>query len=400
MNTSKINSILASLGITLSILLLFMKVGSLPCGTEACGEVINSPYGQFLGIPVSIFSMILWTILIASKPIEKPNTSRLIHQISCLVLGMGSIAFIMIQIFIIKALCPFCLAHSAFAIAYAVLNIKEPKAANASPLPYTILALGIFVATLGEKTYEYTPPSNIEVNTPQKIQKETPNTQGYTEYDLYAIKGETPVEITIRAYDGKITLLQEKTIKTEPVAPEDKKTEKPLQNLFDHFDETMSKPLPEIETTEKNGPDFQGLYWDEQGKLTGAIQENIRVYSLSCNHCRNEILQKIKAGKDHRPFLIRTPGNLQKAMEIIYGLVKNQEEFDKILKSICEDFKQFNNTPEVMAIILTGRQESSPEQQLIGKQNIQRQNQTIRDMGIRRFPSTIKVKAILEKPET
>jgi uncharacterized membrane protein len=87
-------------GVTLSVITLAFKLHPAPCHIGSCMEVIGSSYGVILGIPVSVFGLLLWAgFLFRPRP-------------CLLLLALGSIYFTFIQMFVLHAFCVYCCAHA------------------------------------------------------------------------------------------------------------------------------------------------------------------------------------------------------------------------------------------------------------------------------------------------
>lgn len=77
-----------------------------------CGTVLRSTYAQIWGVPVALWGLLFYITLLALLLIERTKKNRVIPQLLSslsLVAIAGSTYFVVIQFFILKALCPFCL---------------------------------------------------------------------------------------------------------------------------------------------------------------------------------------------------------------------------------------------------------------------------------------------------
>lgn len=99
------------------------------CGPNSgCDIVMQSKWSKFLGIPVSIFALVIYSALLyytgnlkEHYDVSKQRRAwRAIVSLASLVIGAG-IWFIILQLFVIKAICPFCMAAHASGIAASVI---------------------------------------------------------------------------------------------------------------------------------------------------------------------------------------------------------------------------------------------------------------------------------------
>ncbi len=93
-------------------------------GLDGCNVVAQSPYSQFLGIPLALYGVGFFGLLFAVAAAQFFVSSR---RLTLLYLGLSafgaaaSLVFMYIQFFLIKALCIYCLLSAA--ITFALLGI-------------------------------------------------------------------------------------------------------------------------------------------------------------------------------------------------------------------------------------------------------------------------------------
>mgnify|MGYP001162067451 CR=1 FL=1 len=105
------------------------------CGPDSdCDKVLQSKWSKLFGIPVSLFALPLYIGLIYSvglfreniEPRKQRHAWRLTLTCSLLVLG-AAIWFTFLQIFVIKSICPYCMAaHILGGAASLILILKAP----------------------------------------------------------------------------------------------------------------------------------------------------------------------------------------------------------------------------------------------------------------------------------
>jgi len=125
----KILLILFVISLAFSILLAVTPTEKL-CGdeTSSCSIVQNSEYKQTLGINNAIIGIITFSILIIItifhilKPRRKTKT---ILAITLLFSTIATLHFIYLQLFIIKALCPYCMIIDTSTILALIILLKK-----------------------------------------------------------------------------------------------------------------------------------------------------------------------------------------------------------------------------------------------------------------------------------
>jgi hypothetical protein len=135
-----LSTLAAGIGLALSLWLAASKVWPLPCFHGDCEAVLRSSYGAILGIPVGAFGAALWTGVFAARG---PRARQ-----ACLgLLALGSVVFIALQAFVLKAFCPLCMAHAvACWIAAAVCGRNPPRPWGAAGA-VVLAAAGVLAAT-------------------------------------------------------------------------------------------------------------------------------------------------------------------------------------------------------------------------------------------------------------
>lgn len=87
-----------------------------PCSIEGCEVVLTSSYSEILGIPVSLFGMIFYFTILLSLFIYFDSKKEIFLKIPLVISTVGfvgSLYFISIMAFVLKAFCQYC-AVSAF----------------------------------------------------------------------------------------------------------------------------------------------------------------------------------------------------------------------------------------------------------------------------------------------
>lgn len=115
---------LAALGAAISAYLLYVREtdGSLVCSTGGCETVQSSSYAEVLGIPVAALGLAGFLGLLAAA-LARGEWARLTQA----TLGLSAFLFaaylLAIQLFVLDALCQWCLATDVLTTAIATLAL-------------------------------------------------------------------------------------------------------------------------------------------------------------------------------------------------------------------------------------------------------------------------------------
>lgn len=112
------------LGLTISLYLTYVKLTSSPirCGFGSCEVVQNSVYSQIFGIPVAVFGVVFYLALFCFNYYEKSKLLR----ISVWVGFLFSLYLTFIELFVIHAICMWCVASAILATSCFVLVWSGP----------------------------------------------------------------------------------------------------------------------------------------------------------------------------------------------------------------------------------------------------------------------------------
>jgi uncharacterized membrane protein len=133
-------ALVALIGVFLSLYLTLFKlgyIGSLACGTGSCETVQLSKWGDFLGLPVAAWGVGYYGVVFAlafAGVQERFADSPRITSALVFVTGAGllfSIWLTYLELFVIHALCRWCLGSAAIAIVLFVLAIWDSRSTRA-----------------------------------------------------------------------------------------------------------------------------------------------------------------------------------------------------------------------------------------------------------------------------
>lgn len=159
--------LLCGLAAGLSALLLYQSQTTDPLpgcgGGSGCDAVLSSKWSLWFGIPVSLMAMGVYTAMLAAVVARDPRMKRPQHAATA-VMALCAIAaiaaalwFVSVQLFVINALCKYCLATHAAGVAASVLCLMValpslPVRALVSASAGALVLVGVLIAgqVLGE----------------------------------------------------------------------------------------------------------------------------------------------------------------------------------------------------------------------------------------------------------
>jgi uncharacterized membrane protein/predicted DsbA family dithiol-disulfide isomerase len=115
----------ALVALTVSAALLVENVRHNPrlCGFDsACEQVLHSPFGRVLGIPLPVFGVAVFGSLFVLSLFPSARTGWLLQSLA-LAGGLGGLGLILLQVFVLRRLCPYCLAVDVSAVLLAAFEI-------------------------------------------------------------------------------------------------------------------------------------------------------------------------------------------------------------------------------------------------------------------------------------
>ncbi len=147
------------------------------CGPgSACDQVLQSRWSKWFGLPVSGFSLVIYSILFAASLglrrdaslIQRQRAGRLILPGALLVLG-AAVWYTVLQFAVIQALCPYCMTAHALGSAASILLLaaraREGVAALAEAASLKLATVsGLLLAVLIGGQIIHEPRSHIERN--------------------------------------------------------------------------------------------------------------------------------------------------------------------------------------------------------------------------------------------
>jgi len=141
----------ALLGVLLSGFLLFesLTTTALPgCGGgSACDKVLSSAWSLWLGVPVALPALAVWTLALVAAVTKQ----RGLLIVASLVLGGAAVWFVYVQVARLGELCPYCIAAHTLAI---VMLFVAMVGVEHVPLKQLAVAMPVvFVLILGQLAF-------------------------------------------------------------------------------------------------------------------------------------------------------------------------------------------------------------------------------------------------------
>lgn len=94
-------------------------------GLDGCNIVAQSPYSQFMGLPLALYGVAFFSVLfVLSMALHVAHTRSLYRALYVLSLfgAAASFVFLFIQFALIKAICIYCIASAGIAFALCVVS--------------------------------------------------------------------------------------------------------------------------------------------------------------------------------------------------------------------------------------------------------------------------------------
>lgn len=86
---------------------------------SGCNQVAQSAYSQFLGVPLALYGVGFYAVLFVIAAVLFASPIRLLYRAAIALGVIGfllSLYFVFLQVFVIKALCIYCLASMVIAL--------------------------------------------------------------------------------------------------------------------------------------------------------------------------------------------------------------------------------------------------------------------------------------------
>ncbi len=294
--------LLCGLAVGLAGLLLYQsqtQQALLGCdGGSGCDTVLSSQWSLWFGIPVSLMAMGLYTAMFAAAlardtQVKRPQpAATLTMAVAAFAAIAAALWFISVQIFIVGALCKYCMATHAAGVAASVLCLKvalprlQTKAlASASVASFVLVGILIAGQVLGDPPQA--PDALIKFADVPTPQTDMTGVSPYVSYDPLSIDP-LPIPSDPTPTTPKITPTAESETAPSPTGPRIIK---------------LNGNRVEIDTT------IVPIIGDPHAPIILAV-----LYDYTCSHCRDtrKMLEKTKRKYGDKLAIICLPTPLNK----------------------------------------------------------------------------------------
>jgi uncharacterized membrane protein len=126
-------ALLALGGLIVSLYLWLHKlglIGVLQCGTGGCDTVQASRYADFLGLPVALYGVAGYTVLLVVSlvALQQPDQPRLRPDVALVILATPGFLFTLyltaVELLVIHAICRWCVASAVIITAITALSVS------------------------------------------------------------------------------------------------------------------------------------------------------------------------------------------------------------------------------------------------------------------------------------
>ena len=123
---------LAGLAITTYLTTNAILHSEIGCSIDGCNTVLKSKWAKIFGVPASAYGMFTYSLIMlgALHAFQSPTNNllgRIVTAISSAIGLVGSIYLTIIEIFVIKALCPYCITSAALVVVSAIATIVAAR---------------------------------------------------------------------------------------------------------------------------------------------------------------------------------------------------------------------------------------------------------------------------------
>jgi uncharacterized membrane protein/predicted DsbA family dithiol-disulfide isomerase len=141
---------LAALACCVALLTTYLRAGSLVCSYEFdCDDVLSSPFSNIAGVPLPVFGLLGFAAILASSFSVRPWSALLLRILAPLAAIVGAM-LIMIQVFVLNSICPYCMVVDSCAIIVGLASLGwRPDNSAMVSRPVLFGWLAAMLASLG-----------------------------------------------------------------------------------------------------------------------------------------------------------------------------------------------------------------------------------------------------------
>lgn len=139
-------------------------------GGSGCDEVLSSSWSRLFGLPVSLFAVLTYLVLLSgtflaknSKTSSQRRTGWLVMLATASSIVIASLWFTALQIFVVKQICPYCMTEHGVGVVIALLIFirtpwktvlrQQAEASSTPPLTRSAVVLAMIFGVIGSSGF-------------------------------------------------------------------------------------------------------------------------------------------------------------------------------------------------------------------------------------------------------
>jgi uncharacterized membrane protein/predicted DsbA family dithiol-disulfide isomerase len=140
---------LVALSVSVALLVNHFRPNARLCSFESgCEEVLTSRFASVLGVPLPVVGVVTFAALLGVSLFPASRAGRLLLPLT-VAAGAGGLALLVIQVVVLRSVCPYCAVVDGSAVAVAVVQVVWGRRAVAAPaVPFRPLWLAAAVVTV------------------------------------------------------------------------------------------------------------------------------------------------------------------------------------------------------------------------------------------------------------
>jgi uncharacterized membrane protein/thiol-disulfide isomerase/thioredoxin len=284
------------------------------CGPDSgCDRVLHSKWAYWFRIPVSVFAVITYVVLLAGSislaptmPAPRQRRAWTIVLPCALMVLVAAVWFVALQLFVIKAICPWCMtAHGLGFVAGLLLLIGAPPR-QTSEKPWELEKL-VFISPRALKRIALVALLGIVALIAGQVAYTPPTSKEFSQQDILA-----KVPTNVAPVTNPVTL-------TTPATPAPTPTNPPVVAVTPPKVEPMTQVVAPTLVVEPKFPSrphpiYEGRFSidvSETPRMGSPTNRQVMVslFDYTCHHCRlmHPILKEVQQTFSNRLVIVSLP---------------------------------------------------------------------------------------------